>query len=95
MIGKLPLGKFGEVPIGGIPLLVKAIRKGGGFISSKVLRIPPYKNWAFFSNTQGPLKERILSALESKILPPLRVRGPWTKEAKEIFLAGEQKVRRI
>ena len=93
LIGKLPLGKFGEVPIGGIPLLVKGIRKGGGFIGSKVLRIPPYKNWAFFSNTQGPLKERILSAIESKILPPLRVRGPWTKEAKEIFLAGEQMVR--
>ena len=25
LIGKLPLGKFGEVPIGGIPLLVKGI----------------------------------------------------------------------
>ena len=93
LIGKVPLGKLGEVPIGGIPLLVKGIRNAGGFISSKVLRIPPYKNWAYFSNTQGPLKERILSAIESKLLPPLRVRGPWTKEAKEILLTGEQMVR--
>ena len=77
----------------GIPQLAKGIRNSGGFISSKVLRIPPYKNWAYFSTTQGPLKERILGAIESHILPPLRVRGPWTKEAKEIWLAGEQTVR--
>ena len=44
--------------------------------------------------TQGPLRERILGFVESKILPPLRVRGPWTKEAKEIFLQGQQKVAR-
>lgn len=94
LIGKLPLGKLGEVPIGGIPLLVKAIRKGGGFISSKVLRIPPYKNWAYMSTTQGPLIERIFAKIEASVLPPLRVRGPWTKEAKEIFLAGQQKVAR-
>jgi len=62
-------------------------------IGGKVLRIPPYKNWACFSTTQGPLKERILGFIESKILPPLRVRGPWTKEAKEIMLKGEQMVR--
>ena len=77
----------------GIPQLAKGIRKSGGFIGSKVLRIPPYKRWAYFSTTQGPLKERILGLIESKILPPLRVRGPYTKEAKEIILAGEQKVR--
>ena len=63
------------------------------FIGSKVLRIPPYKRWAYFYTTQGPLKERILGLIESKVLPPLRVRGPYTKEAKEIILAGEQKVR--
>ena len=63
LIGKVPLGKLGDVPFGGIPLLAKAIRKGGGFISSKVLRIPSYKNWAYFSTTQGPLKERILGAM--------------------------------
>jgi len=93
LMAKVPLGKLGDMPIGGVPLLVKAIRNSGGFISSKVLRIPPYKNWAFFSTTQGPLKERILGAIESHVLPPLRVRGPWTKEAKEIFLKGEQMVR--
>jgi hypothetical protein len=94
LLKHIPLGKFGEVPIGGLPLLVKGIRKGGGFIGSKVLRIPPYKNWAYLSTTQGPLIERIFAGIESKILPPLRVRGPWTKEAKEIFLAGQQKVAR-
>ena len=93
LLKRIPLGKFGEVPIGGIPLLVKGIRKGGGFIGSKVLRIPPYDKWAYFSTTQGPLKERILGIIESKILPPLRVRGPYTKEAKEIMLKGEQMVR--
>ena len=77
----------------GIPQLAKGIRNAGGFIGSKVLRIPPYKNWAYFSTTQGPLKERILGLIESKILPPLRVRGPYTKEAKEIILKGEQMVR--
>jgi len=77
----------------GLPQLVKGIRNTGGFIGSKVLRLPPYKNWAYFSTTQGPLKERILGLIESKILPPLRVRGAWTKEAKEIILQGEQKVR--
>jgi len=77
----------------GIPQLAKGIRDAGGFISSTVLRIPPYKKWAFFPTTQGPLLERILGYAESNILPPLRVRGPWTKEAKEIFLAGEQMVR--
>ena len=77
----------------GIPQLAKGIRNAGGFIGSKVLRIPPYKNWAYFSTTQGPLKERILGFVESKILPPLRVRGPYTKEAKEIILKGEQMVR--
>ena len=94
LLRKIPLGKLGEVPIGGIPLLVKAIRNSGGFISSKVLKIPPYKNWAFMSMTQGPLKERILAYAEAKILPPLRVRGPWTKEAKQIFLQGDQMVRK-
>jgi len=77
----------------GIPQLAKGIRNAGGFIGSKVLRIPPYKKWAYFSTTQGPLKERILGLIESKILPPLRVRGPYTKEAKEIILKGEQMVR--
>jgi hypothetical protein len=77
----------------GIPQLAKGIRNAGGFIGSKVLRIPPYKQWAYFSTTQGPLKERILGLVESKVLPPLRVRGPYTKEAKEIMLKGEQMVR--
>jgi len=121
LLRKIPLGKLGEVPIGGIPLLVKAIRKGGGFIggavtgaavgsffgpigagvgaiagaaASRLIKIPPYKDWAFMSMTQGPLKERILAYAEAKILPPLRVRGPWTKEAKQIFLQGEQMVRK-
>ena len=94
LLKHIPLGKLGEVPIGGLPLLVKGIRKGGGFIGSKVLRIPPYKNWAYMSTTQGPLIERIFAGIEAHVLPPLRVRGPWTKEAKEIFLAGQQKVAR-
>ena len=50
----------------GIPQLAKGIRNAGGFIGSKVLRIPPYKQWAYFSTTQGPLKERILGLVESK-----------------------------
>ena len=77
----------------GIPQLAQGIRNAGGFVSSKVLKIPSYKDWAFFNTTQGPLKERILGFAESKILPPLRVRGPWPKEAKEIMLKGEQMIR--
>jgi len=104
-IGKTVAGPFNTMilnPISGImksrktglPQLVKGIRNTGGFISSKVLRIPPYDKWAYFSTTQGPLKERILGLIESKILPPLRVRGAWTKEAKQIIHQGEQMVRR-
>jgi len=104
-VGKTVAGPFNTMilnPISGImksrktglPQLAKGIRNAGGFISSKVLRIPEYKKWAYFSTTQGPLKERILGFVESKILPPLRVRGPWTKEAKQIIMSGEQMVRR-
>ena len=104
-VGKTVAGPFNTMilnPISGImksrktglPQLAKGIRNAGGFISSKVLRIPEYKRWAFFNETQGPLKERILGFVESKILPPLRVRGSWTKEAKQIILSGEQMVRR-
>ena len=79
----------------GLPQLVKGIRDGGGFIGSKVLRIPPYKNWAYFSTTQGPLKERILGAFEqSRFMASLRVRGQFTKEAKLIIERGDQMVRK-
>ena len=88
-----PISKIMASRKTGLPQLVKGIRNTGGFIGSKVLRLPPYKNWAYFSTTQGPLKERILGFVESNILPPLRVRGSMTKEAKEIMLKGEQMVR--
>ena len=78
----------------GMPQLVQGIRSAGGFVGSKILRIPPYKRWAYFDTSYGPLKERILGFVESKILPPLRVRGPYTKEAKQIIQQGEQMVRK-
>ena len=79
----------------GLPQLVEGIRKSGGFLWDKGLRLPPYKDWAYFSTTQGPLKERILGAIEqSRIITALRVRGPWTKEAKLMIERGEQMVRR-
>ena len=69
----------------GLPQLVKGIRETGGFIGSKVLRIPPYRNWGFFSTTMGPWSHRFWAGIEGKVLPSLRVRGPWTKEAKQIW----------
>jgi hypothetical protein len=79
----------------GLPQLIQGIRNTGGFLWDKGLRLPPYKNWAYFSTTQGPLKERILGAIEqSRIITALRVRGPWTKEAKLMIERGEQMVRR-
>ena len=89
-----PIGKIAASRKTGIPQLVKGIRNSGGFIADKVLKIPPYKKWAYFNTTQGPLKERLLGLVESHVLPPLRVRGPWTKEAKQIMLAGEQMIRK-
>ena len=105
VIGKYGAGPFDKLilnPISGVmksrksglPQLVQGIRDAGGFIGGKVLKIPPYERWAYFNTTQGPLKERILSFIESKILPPLRVRGPYTKEAKQIIQQGEQMVRK-
>ena len=79
----------------GLPQLVKGIRNAGGFIGGTVLRIPPYKNWGFFSTTMGPWKERFFASLETKVLPPLRVRGSWTKEAKQIELEAIQKWRAL
>jgi len=79
----------------GMPQLVKGIRDAGGFIGGKVLRIPPYKKWGFFPTTMGPWKERFFGYLEEKVLPPLRVRGPLTKEAKQIELEGLQKWRAL
>ena len=78
----------------GLPQLVKGIRNAGGFIGSKVLKIPPYKNWAFFSTSMGPWRERLAATIEEKILPSLRVRGPWTKEASQILQKGDEMVRR-
>ena len=68
----------------GLPQLVKGIRNAGGFLWDKGLRLPdPIKTGPYFSTTQGPLKERILGAIEqSRFITALRVRGPWTKEAK-------------
>ena len=105
VIGKYGAGPFNTVVLNpvsnimksrktGIPQLVKGIRNAGGFISGKVLKIPPYERWAFFNTTHGPLKERILGFVESKILPPLRVRGPLTKEARQIIQQGEQMTRK-
>jgi len=79
----------------GLPQLVKGIRNTGGFLWNKGLRLPPYKDWAYFSTTQGPLKERILGAIEqSRFITALRVRGPWTKESKLLIERGEQMVRK-
>jgi len=79
----------------GLPQLVKGIRNSGGFISSKVFRLPPYNRWGFYNTTMGPLKERILGAMEqSRFLASLRVRGQLTKEAKLIVERGEQMVRK-
>ena len=70
----------------GVPQTVNAIRKGGGFITQK---IPPLDKWGFFSTTMGPLSERLMAAADKFILTPLRVRGPFTREAKQIMLKGE------
>ena len=106
VVGKTVAGPFNTLvlnPVSGVmksrktglPQLVKGIRNAGGFIADKVLRIPPYKNWAFFSTEMGPWKNRFLAALETKVLPPLRVRGPYTKEARQIIQQGEQKWRAL
>ena len=71
----------------GVPQTVNAIKKGGGFITQK---IPPLEKWGFFSTTMGPLSERLMAAADKFILTPLRVRGPFTKEAKQIMLTGER-----
>ena len=90
-----PISKIMASRKSGLPQLVEGIRKSGGFLWDKGLRLPPYKDWAYFSTTQGPLKERILGAIEqSRIITALRVRGPWTKEAKLMIERGEQMVRR-
>ncbi len=69
----------------GVPQTVNAIKKGGGFITQK---IPPLEKWGFFSTTMGPMSERLMAAADKFILTPLRVRGPFTKEAKQIMLQG-------
>ena len=89
-----PIAKIAASRKTGIPQLAKGIRTGGGFIKDKVLRIPPMEKWGFFSTTQGPLKERILAFADANILAPLRVRGPFTKETKQILMQGEQMVGR-
>ena len=105
-VGKLGAGPFNTYvmnPVSnimksrktGLPQLVKGIRNTGGFIGSKVLRIPPYKNWGFFSTTMGPWKNRFLARLEESVLPPLRVRGPYTKEARHLIQQGEQRWRNL
>jgi hypothetical protein len=71
----------------GVPQTVNAIKKGGGFITQK---IPPLEKWGFFSTTMGPMSERLMAAADKFILTPLRVRGPFTKEAKQIMLTGER-----
>ena len=71
----------------GVPQTVNAIKKGGGFITQK---IPPLEKWGFFSTTMGPMSERLMAAADKFILTPLRVRGPFTKEAKQIMLQGER-----
>ena len=71
----------------GVPQAVNAIKKGGGFITQK---IPPLEKWGFFSTTMGPLSERLMAAADKFVLTPLRVRGPFTKEAKQIMLQGER-----
>ena len=70
-----------------MPQAVNAIKKGGGFITQK---IPPLEKWGFFSTTMGPLSERLMAAADKFVLTPLRVRGPFTKEAKQIMLQGER-----
>jgi len=71
----------------GVPQVVNAIKKGGGFITQK---IPPLEKWGFFSTTMGPMSERLMAAADKFVLTPLRVRGPFTKEAKQIMLTGER-----
>jgi len=90
-----PISKIMASRKTGLPQVVKGIRNAGGFIGGKVLKIPPYKNWGFFSTTMGPWRERFFASIEEKILPSLRVRGPWTKEASQILQQGEQMVRRF
>ena len=89
-----PIAKLTASRKTGLPQLAMGIRKGGGFFKDKVLRIPPMEKWGFFSTTQGPLKERILAFADANILTPLRVRGPFTKETKQILMQGEQMIGR-
>ena len=63
-----PIAKIMASRKTGLPQLVKGIRNAGGFIGSKVLKIPPYKNWGFFSTTMGPWRERLAATIEEKIL---------------------------
>jgi len=78
----------------GLPQLVKGIRNAGGFLWGKGLNLPPYKNWGFLSTTMGPWTSRFLAKLEEQTAR-VRVRGPFTKEAKQIMQQGEQRWRRL
>jgi len=82
-----PVSKILASRKSGVPQTVNAIKKGGGFITQK---IPPLEKWGFFSTTMGPMSERLMAAADKFILTPLRVRGPFTKEAKQIMLQGER-----
>jgi len=87
-----PIARIAASRKTGIPQLMKGISNGGGFIKDKVLRIPPLEKWGFFSTTQGPLSQRLMALADKNLLTPLRVRGPYTKETKQILMQGEQRV---
>ena len=74
----------------GMPLIMKGIRKGGGFLTKP---LPPLAQWQFFSTGAGPLKERVMGLADKFFLAPLRTRGQLTKEAKDIMRKGEDQVR--
>jgi len=77
----------------GVPQAVRALQKGGAWATTSV-GIPPLEKWQFFSVTAGPLKERIMGAADKFILKPLRTRGAFTPEAKDLMNSADDLVRK-
>ena len=79
-----PLSKIAASRKSGVPQLFGAIHSGKNKLARKA-GIPPMDEWGFFTTTAGPLKERILKAIDAYLLTPIRSRGKATREAKDIM----------
>jgi len=87
-----PLSKIAASQKSGVPQLFGAIHRGKNKLAQKA-GIPPMDQWGFFTTTAGPLKERILKGIDQYLLTPIRSRGKFTREAKDIMDDSQSFVR--